>query len=113
MDQGVGNLLLIALMGVVFYFVIIRPQRARQAAQQRLISSLGPGDRIVTIGGFHATVVELDDDTLRVELAPGTVTTIARAAVGRRLVDADDGVAGPTDGVDGPTDAGGATAADG
>lgn len=101
MDQGVGNLLLIALMGVVFYFLIIRPQRARQAAQQRLISSLGPGDRIVTIGGFHATVVELDEDTLRVELAPGTVATIARAAVGRRLVDADDGAAGAPEADDG------------
>ncbi len=110
MDQGVGNLLLIALMGVVFYFLIVRPQRARQAAQRRLLASLGPGDRIVTIGGFHATVVELDDETLRVELAPGTVTTIARAAVGQRLVDADEGVDIET----GPADAsGGATAADG
>jgi preprotein translocase subunit YajC len=55
------------------------------------MSSIGVGDRIVTIGGIHGTVVELDDDTLRVEVSPGTVITIARAAVGRRLLDADTG----------------------
>jgi len=110
MDPGVGNLLLIAVMGGVFYLLILRPQRARQAAQQRLISSLGPDDRIVTIGGFHATVVEVDDDTLRVEVAPGTVVTIARAAVGRRLVDADTDA--DTDTTGSPDSGGGATAVD-
>src|SRR5688572_23329376 len=85
-----ANLGLLLVMGVVFYMLLIRPQQRRAKAQRQLVSSLGPGDRIVTIGGLHGTIVELDDDTMRLEVATGTVVTMARAAIARRLIDADE-----------------------
>ena len=88
---GFGTLPLLLVMGVVFWLLIIRPQQRRAKEQRSLLSSLGPGDRVVSIGGIHGTIVEIDDDTVRLEIAPGTVVTFARQAVGRRLVDADEG----------------------
>jgi preprotein translocase subunit YajC len=84
-----ANLGLLLVMGVVFYLLLIRPQQRRAKQQRDLVSSLGPGDRIVTIGGLHGTIVELDDETMRLEVSPGTVVTFARAAIARRLLDAD------------------------
>lgn len=79
------------LIAVVFYFFLIRPQRTRQQQQRALIASLSRNDRVVTIGGLHGTVTSVDDDTLRLEIAPGTVVTFAKGAIARRLVDADTG----------------------
>jgi len=88
MDQIAGFLPLL-LIGLVFYFLIIRPQRARQQRQVQLVSSLAVGDRIVTIGGLHGTIQEVDEDTIRVEIAPGTVATLVKGAVARTLTDTD------------------------
>jgi preprotein translocase subunit YajC len=83
----IASLLPFLLIGLVFYFLIIRPQKRRQQQQQALIRSLGVGDRVVTIGGFHAEIVELAEDTARLELAPGVVVTIARTAIARPVGD--------------------------
>ena len=88
--SALTGLLPLLIIGVIFYFLIIAPQRRRQQQQRAMVSAIGVHDRIVTIGGFHGTVLEVSDDTLRVELAPGVVVTLAKAAVARRLVDADD-----------------------
>jgi len=89
MEPLVGQLLPLLLLGAVFYFLLIRPQRARAQTQRNLLSSLGQGDRVVTIGGFHGTIASVDDDTLRVEIAPGTVVTLVKGAIARRIMDAD------------------------
>lgn len=84
---GLISLLPFLLIGAVFYFLIIRPQKNRQRAQQALINAVSIGDRVVTIGGFHATVLDVSEDVLQVEIAPGTVVTIAKQAVARTLED--------------------------
>jgi preprotein translocase subunit YajC len=84
------SLLPILLIIVVFYFLIIRPQQARARQQRQLVGSLGAGDRIITIGGIYGTVQGVDEDTIRLEVAPDTVMTISKAAVARRVVDIDD-----------------------
>lgn len=85
--NAVSQLLPLLLIALAFYFLVIRPQRKRAEAQRSLLSSIGTGDRVVTIGGFHGTVESVDEDTLRLELAPGTVVTIARQAVARKVTD--------------------------
>ena len=87
---GIGGLLLPVIMIAVFYLLLIRPQQRKAKKQQALISSVSVGDRVVTIGGLHATVVSLDEDTMRLEIAPGVAITMARGAIARRLVDADE-----------------------
>jgi preprotein translocase subunit YajC len=86
----IAGLLPFLLIGVVFYFLIIRPQKRRQAEQQAMVRSIDVGDDIVTIGGFHGQVVDLDEDTMRIELAPGVVVTMARNALSRRVSDTSD-----------------------
>ena len=88
---GFTSLIPLLLIIVVFYFLIIRPQQTRARQQRELISSLGVGDRVVTIGGLYGTVQGIDEDTLRLEVAPNLVVTFAKQAVARRLVDADSG----------------------
>ena len=68
-----GNpLLLIAVLFLVMYFTMIRPQ-AKQAKQHRaLMEGLAKGDRIVTVGGIHGTVRSVEDTTILVEVDGGT-----------------------------------------
>jgi preprotein translocase subunit YajC len=82
-------LLPFALIGGVFYFLLIRPQQRRAKAQQALVAAVEVGDEIVTTGGVYGTVTGIDDEdgTLTVEIAPGTQIKMMRGGVGRRLVD--------------------------
>jgi preprotein translocase subunit YajC len=77
-------LVLIALL-VLFWFVWVVPQRRRQRQQvedlMRLIELLRPGDEIITAGGMHGTVTEVDDEELMVEIAPGVEVRLDRRAV--------------------------------
>lgn len=92
-QPGGGGLLtlwpLLALI-VLFYFMLIRPQQKRARDQRQLVSSLQVGDMVVTIGGFHGTVREVDDSTVRLELNPSTVVTLSKQAIARRVVAADE-----------------------
>jgi preprotein translocase subunit YajC len=86
---GIASFIPLLLIVAVFYLLLIRPQQRKAKAHAALVQSIGVGDRIVTIGGLHGTVESVDEDTARVELAPGTVVTMTRGAISRRLVDAD------------------------
>jgi preprotein translocase subunit YajC len=84
--SGLASILLFLVpMGLIFYFLIIRPQRRQRDAQRRLIESVDVGDEIVTIGGVYGTVRALDDESLTVEVAPGVEMRFARGAVARKL----------------------------
>ncbi|MEU0521066.1 preprotein translocase subunit YajC [Streptosporangium sp. NPDC006007] len=81
---------MIALMVVVFYFLLIRPQRKRQQEQARMQNSLAPGTSIMTTTGLFATVVAIDADDVILEIAPGVETRWVKAAIGRVLTPVDD-----------------------
>src|SRR4051794_12908750 len=72
---------LIALM----YVMLIRPQQQRARKQRELVSTLEVGDRVLTVGGLLATIVDLNDETVDVEPADGVVLTFVRAAISRKL----------------------------
>jgi preprotein translocase subunit YajC len=86
------SLLPVLLLGVLFYFVLIRPQRAQRQRQQRLLSALEVGDEVLTIGGMYGTIVEIDDedDTVTVQVAPGTRIRMLRRAISQRLTSDDE-----------------------
>jgi preprotein translocase subunit YajC len=77
----VNAFIVIAILFALFWLLLIRPQRRRQAAQDALTRSVELGDEIVTAGGLYGFVRELADDELLVEIAPGTNVRIARRAV--------------------------------
>jgi preprotein translocase subunit YajC len=76
--------LYLALLAGAFFFFIVRPQRRQMAARQALIASIEVGDEIITAGGIYGTVREMTDTTIRVEVAPGTLLTLAREAISSR-----------------------------
>ncbi len=85
--QGMmGMLFPLAVFVLIFYFFIIRPQRKRQKQHDNLISSIGRGDQVVTIGGFFGTVREVRDDTFLIELAEGVRVRILKSAVQTKRV---------------------------
>ena len=94
------------LMGVVFYFLLIRPQRTRQRQQQALLASLEVGDEVMTSGGMFGTITEIDDDagTVTVEIAPGTRVRMLRQGISQRFVEEEDEPYEDDEGQDGAVD---------
>ncbi|MBW3556708.1 MAG: preprotein translocase subunit YajC [Actinobacteria bacterium] len=80
------QLLPLAFLLVVMYFLLIRPQQQRVKAQRSLVSSLTVGDEIVTVGGLIGRIVAIDDETATVETTPGTVLRFRRTAVSGRIM---------------------------
>ncbi len=79
------QLLPLAFLLVVMYFLLIRPQQQRVKAQRNLVASLSVGDEIVTVGGLIGRIVAIDDDTATVETTPGTLLRFRRTAISGRL----------------------------
>ena len=75
----------LVLMAGVFYLLLWRPQQRRMAATRSLQGHLELGDDVMTTSGIFGKIVELGDDDLRLEIAPGTVVRVARGAIGERL----------------------------
>ena len=80
-------LIVFALLFALMWLFIIRPQRRRQAEQQAMLSQLEPGEEVITAGGLYGFVQEVDDDTIVLEVAPGTHVKIARRAIATVLRD--------------------------
>jgi preprotein translocase subunit YajC len=85
-SSGFTVLLPLLLMGGIFYFLLIRPQRRQRQAHQRLVDSVDIGDEVVTIGGVYGIVKALDDESLTLEVAPNVSVRFARGAIARKLV---------------------------
>lgn len=78
-----AQLILLLAMLVLLWALLIRPQRNRQRQQQQVLSSVEPGDEILTVGGLYGIVQEIDEeDDLIVEIADGVHVRVARRAVG-------------------------------
>ena len=70
------------LIFVVFYFMLIRPQRKKDKAAKEMLENLKVGDRICTIGGIYGTIVRIKDQVLTIEVGDQkTQMMIARWAV--------------------------------
>jgi preprotein translocase subunit YajC len=83
-NSGFG-IIIIPLMLVVFYFILIRPQRNRMKQHQQLLGTLGVDDEVETIGGVIGTIRGATDDEFLLEIAPGTTIRVSRGAVRRKL----------------------------
>ena len=77
---GAGFLVIIIAFGFL-YFVIVRPQKKRQLAQQRLLNELAVGDEVVTAGGIYGEIVGLGEEDVTVRIAPELDVRVARRAI--------------------------------
>ncbi|HEY4601190.1 MAG TPA: preprotein translocase subunit YajC [Cerasibacillus sp.] len=78
---ALGPLIPIILMFVIFYFMLIRPQKKRQQQVQQMQADLQKGDKIITIGGLHGVIHAMDENTIVIQAEDGTKLTYDRGAV--------------------------------
>lgn len=69
---GVGLIIVVVAMFVIFYFVILRPQKRRQNEHQALLDQLEIGEKIVTIGGIYGEVDSIGDYDVIIKIEDGT-----------------------------------------
>jgi preprotein translocase subunit YajC len=81
MDSAAG-LLLIPIFLVMLYVLVVLPQQRRVRAHQAVVDSLAPGQDVMTTSGLYGRLVAVDDETARLEIAPGVEVKVARASVG-------------------------------
>jgi len=79
--QGPVLVLYVVVIGAFFYFMMFRPQQQQARRRREMMAKLKKGDRIVTVGGLHATVHDVDSDQLTLELAPNLRVKAERHAV--------------------------------
>lgn len=73
------------IMFAVFYFLLIRPQKKKQQTRNNMLNALQKGDKIVTIGGLHGTIMELTDDIVVLRVNDVTKLTFDRNAISHRV----------------------------
>ncbi len=78
----ISTLIMFGAIFAIFYFMIIRPQQKRAKEREKLLSNIEKGDKIVTSGGVHATIVGIEDKTVLIEIAPNVKIKVDRSAIG-------------------------------
>ncbi len=83
LDISIGwkTAIMFTAMMVVFYFFMIRPQSQQAKKEAAYRDSLKAGDRIMTAGGLHATIVSTDATQAVLEIAPGTRIKVAKTSI--------------------------------
>lgn len=80
-------ILSIAMIFVIFYFFIIRPQNKKQKETEKMIAALKKGDKIITIGGIHGIVTSTKEKTVVVKVDDSTKIEFSRSAISSVVVD--------------------------
>lgn len=82
LPAGVGSILPLVLLPVLFYFMLMRPNQKRQSQWKEMLEKLKPGDRVTTTGGIRGVVLALRDDTLHIRVAPDNIKLeVLRSAI--------------------------------
>jgi preprotein translocase subunit YajC len=85
---------MIAITGALFYFIMLRPQKKKEKEVRDRINALKENERVVTIGGIHGVVTNVQRDqervTIRVDEATGTKLRVNMSAIARVVTEADE-----------------------
>ncbi|MQA93299.1 MAG: preprotein translocase subunit YajC [Streptosporangiales bacterium] len=93
---------LIAIVAL-FYFMMIRPQRRRQQKMAEMQRNLMPGNEVMTNTGMFATVIDIDDDGVTLEISPGVNVRMLKQSIGQ-VVNQPEAAQEPEAPVDGSAD---------
>ena len=80
------NYVMIPLMIVVFYFFMIRPQQKKQKELKKFRENLAIGDKVVTIGGVHGKILEINDTTVLIN-SEGSKIRFEKSAISQSSAD--------------------------
>ena len=82
-----GLFLPFLIVGVLFYFMIIRPQQKQQKERKSMLDGLKKGDRIVTVGGIYGEITALKEDYVTLKVADKVEIKVSRSGVGHVITD--------------------------
>ena len=77
------NLMPIALIFIIFYFLLIRPQKKTQQEHARMLENLKKNDEVVTAGGIFGTIVNIQDDVVTIRVDDNTRVKIQKKSISR------------------------------
>ena len=75
------TMIMFGLIFVIFYFMILRPQQKRTKEREKMLSDLKKGDKIVTSGGIHGKIVNIEEKTMLVEVDDNVKLKLERSSV--------------------------------
>jgi preprotein translocase subunit YajC len=79
--EGIQQILLWGAIILIFYFFMIRPQQKKASDQKKFRESLQKGTNVVTIGGLHGKIVEIQDTTVWLEVDRGVKLKFEKSAI--------------------------------
>jgi preprotein translocase subunit YajC len=82
---GLGSFVPFIFLFIIMYFVLLRPQMRRQKDQQRLVSALKTGDKVVTNAGIHGLISNVKDSTVIVKVADNVKIEMEKSAIANVL----------------------------
>lgn len=82
---GYGTVIYLVAMLALIYFVLIRPQSKQRKEQAQLLSSLKKGDKVVTIGGLHGSIVDLNEQRVTLKVSDTTRVIFERGAIKSKI----------------------------
>ncbi len=85
--SGYSSLIFLALIMVVFYFFFIRPQAKKAKDLRKYREALKKGDKIITIGGLHGKIVEVQETTFTIEVEDGSKMRFDKSAIAQSVDD--------------------------
>lgn len=77
----ISLVVILAVFGAVFYFMLIRPQRKRQTQHKELVTGLKRGDNIVTAGGIYGEIDSIGDTSIVLTLEDGGKIRLAKSSI--------------------------------
>ena len=80
--NGMKTTIMIVALIAVFYLFIVRPQSQKTKKEEAYRNGLQKGDRVLTAGGIHATIVSVSGNQATIEVAPGTQMKVQLATLG-------------------------------
>ena len=74
----------LGVLGLVFYFFMIRPQRRRQQEHDQLMSQMKQGDSVITAGGIYGRVESVAQDSIVLKIESGATMRIAKSSIANK-----------------------------
>lgn len=86
-NGAIQQIILIAVILLIFYFFMIRPQMKRSKEQKKFRDNLQKGQKVVTIGGIHGKISDIDDTTVTIEVENGGRLKMEKSAIASSIGD--------------------------
>lgn len=84
-----GGLIYLGVLVLAFYLLIIRPQMQRTKQMKELMASLAVGDRVITIGGMHGSILAMEGTVVTLRVADGVELYFEKSAIARKVTGAE------------------------